>query len=156
MDEVFICVYQSRDNSSLIDVIKLKNRKMKMSLESTDMYLMTELETTQNALTKDPEFMVKMYGDKPVIKCGELRKRSRFLKAWRLRWFELTCTHFRSFANILSTGFPTEEIPLQNCKSVKPYELEGRENVFCMEVIEGSRGNIISFLLQAENEKDMK
>jgi hypothetical protein len=44
LDEVFIYVYQSRDNSSLIDVIKLKKRKMKMSMERTDMYLMTELE----------------------------------------------------------------------------------------------------------------
>lgn len=83
-------MYSSANNKSLlIDVIKLKYPERMMSLDSTDLYLVTDVGFDEGIVS---EIKTRQF-----VKSGVLLKRSRFLKDWRKRWFVLTGTHLSSY-----------------------------------------------------------
>lgn len=85
-------MYSSANNKSLlIDVIKLKYPERMMSLDSTDLYFVTDDGFDERGIVSEIKTRQQF------VKSGVLLKRSRFLKDWRKRWFVLTGTHLSSY-----------------------------------------------------------
>ena len=67
-----------------------------------------------------PAEPVPKFSKKDILKEGFLEKQSRYLKSWRKRYIILLKTHMLTFSdNSGDYSAPTENIPINNCCTVK-------------------------------------